>query len=68
VSDHGGVQDLAQEQLVKETKKKSHPNQIQWPLKAPVYTYTMNKTGRGLELPAIGKNLFIDLQRKSPEN
>jgi hypothetical protein len=34
-----GVQDSAQEQLVKETIKKNYcPNQSQWPFKAPVYT------------------------------
>jgi hypothetical protein len=67
VSDDGGVQDLACEQIVKETvKKKISPQLKPMATQGPsLYNELRGKIGRGLELPAIGKNLFIDLAEKN---
>jgi hypothetical protein len=64
-SDGRGVQDLAQEQLVRETANqvsKVHSTRL-GPAES-LYNKIRSELGRELDLPTIGKNLFVDLAER----
>jgi hypothetical protein len=69
-SDDGGVQDLAREQLVRETAHRV--SKILSPIPGPaanqgtgpLHNKIRSKLGRGLDLPKTGKNLFVDLKER----
>jgi hypothetical protein len=68
VSDGRGVQDLACEQIVKGTVKKISPQLKRMATRGPgLYNELRGKIGRALELPAIERNLFIDLAEKNQQ-
>jgi hypothetical protein len=69
-SDSGGVQDIAQEQLVREIAYwmskvlSNRPELASNQRGGPLYNKIRDELGKGLELTTIGKNLFVDLAER----
>jgi hypothetical protein len=69
-SDCGEVQDIAREKLVRETAHQvskvlsSRPVLAATQRARPLYNTIKDELGKGLDLPTIGKNLFVDLAER----